>query len=61
MTETLHRLGNPSDEILNEIQQWHPDLVVVGTFGTSGFTKMIIGSVSEYLVKHSHVPVLVVP
>ena len=36
------------------------DLIVVGTRGTTGFKKLIMGSVSNGLASHSHCPVLVV-
>ncbi len=36
------------------------DLIVVGTRGLGGFTKLVIGSVSSGVVTHAHCPVLVV-
>jgi nucleotide-binding universal stress UspA family protein len=59
--EKVTRLGNPSEQIMNEIYEWHPDLVVVGRLGAGGLAKLLLGSVSEHLVKHAQVPVLVVP
>lgn len=59
--EQSSRLGNPPEEIMNEINDWKPDLVVVGRTGLGGLAGFVLGSVSEYLVKHAHVPVLVVP
>lgn len=55
------RLGNPAEQILEEIDDWHPDLLVVGRAGLGGMSRLLLGSVSAHLVKHSKVPVLVVP
>jgi len=37
------------------------DLVVVGARGVSGFTRMVMGSVSNEVVQHSACPVVIVP
>lgn len=55
------RLGNPAEQILEEVGEWHPDLLVVGRAGLGGMSRLLLGSVSAHLVKHSEVPVLVVP
>ena len=36
------------------------DVIVVGSHGRGWFKRMVIGSISEYVVHHSDVPVLVV-
>lgn len=59
--ETVVLMGNPAEQILDHVQDWHPDVVVVGRYGTTGLRKVVMGSVSDSLVKHSGVPVLVVP
>jgi nucleotide-binding universal stress UspA family protein len=55
------RLGNATEQIMIEIHNWKPDLVVVGRAGRRKFERLLLGSVSEHLLKHSPVPVLVVP
>jgi nucleotide-binding universal stress UspA family protein len=37
------------------------DLVVVGARGVGGFTRMVMGSVSNEVVQHSACPVVIVP
>jgi nucleotide-binding universal stress UspA family protein len=54
-----HRFGNPADEILNEVQEWNPDLIVVGRRGLTAPGRWLLGSVSDRLVHHAPTPVLV--
>jgi nucleotide-binding universal stress UspA family protein len=60
-TSVGRRFGNPSDETLTEIEAWGPDLVVVGRRGLGRVASLALGSVSAFLLRHSTVPVLVVP
>ena len=55
-----HRYGNPADEILAEIDEWQPTLVVLGRRGVAGLER-ILGSVSERVIRHSRAPVMVSP
>jgi nucleotide-binding universal stress UspA family protein len=36
------------------------DLIVIGSRGLSGMKRLLMGSVSESVVRHAHCPVLVV-
>lgn len=56
-----HRFGNPADEILDEIGQWGTDLVIMGRRGLSRASRWLLGSVSDRVVRHAHVPVLIIP
>ena len=37
------------------------DAVVIGTHGRTGFKRLVLGSVAEHVVRHTHIPVVVVP
>ena len=55
-----HRFGNAGDDIVGEIADWHPDLVVIGKRGLRGVQRWL-GSVSERVIHRANVPLLVVP
>ncbi|WP_433629330.1 universal stress protein [Halomicrococcus sp. NG-SE-24] len=46
--------------ILSYIDEHDVDLVVVGTHGRTGFDRYVLGSVTEYLIRTSPIPVLTV-
>jgi nucleotide-binding universal stress UspA family protein len=48
-------------EILREAEKLSADLVVMGTHGRSGFERVLLGSVTEKVLRTSPVPVLTVP
>ena len=52
--------GYPSETILDYAFDSKIDLIVLGTHGRKGLDRIIFGSVAEYVVKHSRVPVLTV-
>ena len=52
--------GEPGDSIAAAAEAEHADLVVVGTRGRSGAERMLLGSVSDHVVRHAECPVLVV-
>lgn len=52
--------GQPGEAIVAAAESEGVDLVVVGTHGRSVIGRLLLGSVSEYVVRHSRVPVLVV-
>jgi nucleotide-binding universal stress UspA family protein len=59
-TEFLVWEGDPGDSIAAAVEAEHADLVVVGTRGRSGAERMLLGSVSDHVVRHAECPVLVV-
>lgn len=58
-----HRLidGDPVTAIIAEASKPGYDVLVVGTHGRSGMTKLLLGSVTEKLIRLSPIPVLTVP
>ncbi|MDT7593071.1 MAG: hypothetical protein QOH45_2602, partial [Pseudonocardiales bacterium] len=50
--------GHPAQVLLDASEG--ADLLVVGSRGHGGFTGMLLGSVSQYLVTHARCPVVVV-
>jgi nucleotide-binding universal stress UspA family protein len=53
--------GSPVREILRQAEQMPADLLVMGTHGRSGFEALFLGSVTEKVLRSTHVPVLTVP
>ncbi len=51
--------GNPKEVILNVIDQWGADLMVLGSHGKSKFNDLFIGSVSKYILQHAKIPVMI--
>ena len=52
--------GRVSDVIVREVARRGCDLVVIGTHGRRGVSRMILGSDAELVVRESSVPVLMV-
>ncbi|AEH39379.1 universal stress protein [Halopiger xanaduensis] len=59
-TETVEYGPSIHEAILSYIQDHDIDLIVVGTHGRTGFDRYVLGSVTEYLVRTSPIPVLAV-
>jgi nucleotide-binding universal stress UspA family protein len=57
--ETLIRRGNAAEEILEETEQSHYDLVVVGSRGRRGVTRFLLGSTAARLARYCPAPVLI--
>lgn len=53
--------GDPVREILRRADEMPADLLVMGTHGRSGFEALFLGSVTEKVLRSTHVPVLTVP
>ncbi len=58
--QTCTRIGEPAHEIARYANEEQIDLIVMGTHGWTGLRSMLIGSVTEKVVRMAHCPVLVV-
>lgn len=55
------RVGGAVTEILAEVEERHPDLVVIGTHGYGGLERLLLGSVASRVIRSAPTNVLVVP
>lgn len=53
--------GIPTEEIIRTAETWDADLIVMGTHGRTGLLHLLLGSIAEHVLRHSKIPVLVVP
>ncbi len=58
--ESIVLKGNPAEEIVNFAEDPNVYMIIVGSLGKSGIKRVMLGSVSEKVVRHAKVPVLVV-
>ena len=52
--------GEPSDLILQVAKEGRVDLIVMGTHGRTGLSRLLIGSVAEAVLRRSTCPVLTI-
>ena len=53
--------GKPSDAILKIADQWETDLIVMGTHGRTGLSRLFMGSVAETVIRQSTKPIFIIP
>jgi nucleotide-binding universal stress UspA family protein len=56
---TVTMPGDPGRTILDVAGEQKAGLIVLGTHGRSGLRRLVFGSVTEFVVQHSELPVLV--
>ena len=49
-----------ADEIARNAEAWRADLIVIGTHGRRGLSRMFVGSVAESLIRIAKAPVLLI-
>ena len=59
--EIITKSGREDDEILTFAKQEQVDIIVMGTHGVTGVEHVFFGSVAEKVLRHSPVPMLVIP
>lgn len=55
------RDGHAGQEILRAADDWDADLIVLGSHGFGFFNRLLLGSISTYVLRHGHRATLVVP
>jgi nucleotide-binding universal stress UspA family protein len=50
--------GRPSDVVVDAAKRGNYDLVTIATHGRTGFSRVLLGSVAERIVRHAPCPVL---
>jgi universal stress protein A len=58
--ESILRVGNPFEEIVNAARELGVDLIVIGSHGYRGLERLLLGSTAERVVQYAKCPVLVV-
>jgi nucleotide-binding universal stress UspA family protein len=58
--ESSIRVGAVYDAIKHAVARTKPDLIAMGTHGRSGIERWFLGSETEWLMRHSPVPVLTI-
>lgn len=59
--ELISFIGDPKNDILEQSSQLNATYIVISTHGYSGISHLLMGSTAEYIVRHSTIPVVVVP
>jgi nucleotide-binding universal stress UspA family protein len=52
--------GSPKWRIIDDAKEWNADLIVVGSHGRRGLTRVLLGSVSEAVAMNAHCSVEVI-
>lgn len=58
--EMKYRRGDPVTEILHEAEEIRCDLIVLGTHGRTGLTRLLMGSVAEAVLRRTGCPSLII-
>lgn len=58
--ESVMLEGVPSEEIVDFAEKNNIDLIVMGSLGKTGLSKLLLGSVAENVIRHSKKQVLIV-
>lgn len=53
--------GSTGEGIINCATAFKADIIIIGTHNRTGLDRLLMGNVAEYVMRHSEIPVLVVP
>lgn len=58
-TKAVEREGSTAKTILERAHSWHADLIMLCSHGRTGFTRWVLGSIAEAIVRQSPIPTLI--
>lgn len=58
--ETAVEVGDVRERILDSASEWHADLIVLGSHGTRGIQRFLLGSVAEFVARHAKCSVQII-
>jgi nucleotide-binding universal stress UspA family protein len=59
--ETVHVVGSPVPEIIEQAKTCAADYIVIGSHGHTAFYDLLVGSTANGVLKRAKCPVLIVP
>lgn len=59
-TNTIIEIGFPAEIIVEKAKEYNYDIIVMGSRGLGKIKSILMGSVSQYVLKYAHCPVLIV-
>ena len=57
----IHDTGKPGEVIIDYSKKESATCIVMGSRGLGKIRRTVLGSVSDYVVRHSLIPVVVIP
>ncbi len=60
LVERVIAFGLPSDCVIAQAKKEDVDVIILGTHGRSGISRLLMGSTAENVIRHASCPVLVV-
>jgi nucleotide-binding universal stress UspA family protein len=58
--ECVAMFGAPGEAIVKYANENHVDLITIATHGRSGLGRVLIGSVADYVIRQSGIPILLI-
>jgi nucleotide-binding universal stress UspA family protein len=59
--DTVVKDGDFGNSILDTAKEMNVDVIVMGTHSRRGLDKILMGSVAEKVLHHSHIPLFIIP
>ena len=57
----IHIDSKPGPAVVKCAKEYHADVIVVGNRGVSKLRRTFLGSVSDFILQHAHLPIVIVP